>query len=103
MISNPLVSSYKLVIERDDEKIELNRESVCKYFWHVYILCPMKNVPIVDDIYKSRISEKSFEQLSNKMILFKTNCCGLMIIMFIMHNFVYIGQQNRGRRLAFYP
>ena len=70
-ISNPLLS-YKLLINRNDEIINIEYNTIAKYFVNVYILCPLKSETLPVEIYSSKISETLFDELKMKLVLVKT-------------------------------
>lgn len=69
---NPLLK-HKLEMEVDDTTVVLDRVNIPKYFQKIYILVPLKNIFISEEIYGREILRDSWKSLENKLVLEETS------------------------------
>lgn len=65
---NPLLRN-KFQIMEEDNIIELSIVNLSKYFQKIYILCPLRNEQVDEDIFCKNISAEKWNQLDDKLVL----------------------------------
>tara|TARA_B100001093_G_scaffold518392_1_gene603020 strand:- start:973 stop:3687 length:2715 start_codon:yes stop_codon:yes gene_type:complete len=71
-IINPLLKN-KFEVESEDSIIELSSSNITKFFSKFYILVPMKNDYIGDEINFLEIDKDLYKNLENKLVIEETN------------------------------
>ena len=72
MISNPILLINK-TFNIDETTIKLTQNTVFKYFQETYILVKKTDEPLPIKLYEKEIDIDNFEQLKNKLILWKVS------------------------------